>query len=399
MLQVLKGVRVLDVGRYVAGPYCATLLGYLGAEVVRVERREGGEDRYIAPLFETGDGAPGEGGLFMQTGCGKKSVALSLSKPEGREVLGRIAATSDVVVANLPPRALAKLGLDWKSFSALNPKGVLVTQTGFGTRGPDQDKGGFDGVAQALSGAMYLTGTPEAPVKAGAPYADFTTAVFSALGTLAALMARAETGRGQHVETSLLGTALAVMNSHLAEQAVTGKNRVGTGNRVQTSAPSDVFATTDGHVLVHTVGDGLFRRWAEMVGRPDLADDPAYQGDQRRGDARDALCEIMGEWCAARSTGEALEALEAAGVPCGPVATMQQALDNPQVAAMAFFKSVAFPGAPRPAPVADLPIDFSDLEAGVQGRPPLLGEHTRETLLQVGYSEAEIDALQRDGAI
>jgi len=397
--RLLEGVRVLDVGRYVAGPYCATLLGYLGAEVVRVERREGGEDRYIAPLFERENGAPGEGGLFMQTGCGKKSVALDLSRTEGREALSRLARSADIVVANLPPKALARLGLDWPSFSAANPRGVLVTQTSFGARGPDRDKGGFDGVAQAMSGAMHLTGEPGRPVKAGAPYVDFSTAVFSALGALAALMHRERTGRGQHVETSLLGTALAVMNAHLAEQAVTQKNRPGTGNRVQTSAPSDVFPVRDGHILVHTVGDGLFRRWAAMVGRPDLADDPRYQGDQARGDHRDALCAVMADWCADKTQGEALAALEAAGVPSGPVLSMQEALDNPQTDAMAFFKEVLFPGAPAPAPAADLPIGFSDIDAGLTGRPPLLGEHTEEVLRGIGYGDAEIEALKRDKVI
>ncbi|MBI1392372.1 MAG: CoA transferase [Alphaproteobacteria bacterium] len=397
-MKLLEGVEVLDVGRYVAGPYCATLLGYLGARVTRIERRDGGEDRYIAPLFTRGE-RPGEGGLFMQTGCGKRSVAIDVSKPDGLRILARLAEKSDVVVANATPAALAKLGLDWPAFSARNPRGILVTQTGFGSSGPDAAKGGFDGVAQAMSGAMCLTGTPEHPVKAGAPYADFSTAVFSALGALAALMAREASGAGQHVETSLLGTALAVMNSHLAEQAVTQINRPGTGNRVQTSAPSDVFETLDGHILVHTVGDGIFRRWAKLIGKPALAEQPEYQGDQARGDRRDELCGIMAAWCIERTTDEALSELAKAGVPSGPVLTQQQALDNPQVAAMEFFRMVDFPGLQTQAPVADLPIRFSALAAGIAGRPPLLGEHTREALLEIGYSDQDIDALSRDGVI
>lgn len=399
MTQILDGVRVLDIGRYVAGPYCATLLGYFGADVIRVERRGGGEDRYIAPLFSGADGAPGEGGLFMQTGCSKRSIALDYSNAEGRAVLSRLAYAADVVVANLTPPALEKLGLDWPGFSKSNPRGILATQTSFGSAGPDRDKGGFDGVAQAMSGAMHLTGLPGQPVKAGAPYVDFSTAVFSALGVMAALMDREKSGRGQHVETSLLGTALAVMNSHLAEQAITRVNRPGTGNRVQTSAPSDVFATADGHILVHTVGDGLFRRWAKMIGRPELAEESRYQGDQARGDQRDDLCAIMAGWCRARTTKDALAALDAAGVPSGPVLTQQQALDNPQVAVMEFFKWVNFPGVPAPAPVADLPIRFSSLKAGARGRPPLLGEHTAAILHDFNFSEDEIANLLRIGVI
>lgn len=399
MARVLDGVRVLDIGRYVAGPYCATLLGYFGAEVIRVERKEGGEDRYIAPLFTRADGTPGEGGLFVQTACGKKSVALDYSGAEGRAALRRLAAASDVVVANLTAPALEKLGLDWPNFSRNNPRGILVTQTSFGSKGPDREKGGFDGVAQAMSGAMQLTGTPGHPVKAGAPYVDFSTAVFSALGVMAALKEREKAGCGQHVETSLLGTALAVMNAHLAEQAVTKINRQGTGNRVQTSAPSDVFATADGHILVHTVGDGLFRRWTKMVGRPELAEDPRYQGDQARGDRRDELCAIMADWCRVRTSAEALAALDAAGVPSGPVLTQQQALDNPQAEAMGFFKWISVSGATSPAPVVDLPIRFSSLAAGAAGRPPFLGEHTTAVLRDAGFTEAEIGRLKKGGVI
>lgn len=403
MSRLLEDITVLDIGRYVAGPYCATLLGYLGAEIIRVERPSGGEDRFIAPLFEQADGSPGEGGLFMQTACGKKSVTLDLSAPEGREILQKLAASADIVVANLLPAALTRLGLDWDRFSALNPAGILVTQTTFGTTGPDATKGGFDGIGQAVSGAMYLTGTPAHPVKAGAPYVDYATAVMSAFAALAALMDRQRTGKGQHVETSLMGTALAVMNSHLAEQGATQINRVGTGNRVQTSAPSDVFATGDGHILVHTVGDSLFARWAGMVGRPELADDPRFKGDQARGDMGDELCAIMAAWCADKSSEDALAALQKAGVPAGPVLTMQQALDNPQVEAMGFLKQVMFDGLPRPAPVADLPARFSAMESGLKtgddGLPPTIGQHNQEILSKLGYSDDDIVALADKGII
>jgi len=399
MTKVLNHIRVLDIGRYVAGPYAATLLGYLGAEVIRVEKPSGGEDRYIAPLFYDEDGIPGIGGLFMQTACEKKSVTLNLSSEEGRKILQKLAADVDVVVANLPPRALKKFGLDWESFSKINPKGILVTQTGFGSRGPDSEKGGFDGVAQAMSGAMYLSGTPEAPVKAGAPYVDFSTAVFSAMGTLAAIMDRDRTGKGQHVETTLLGTALASMNSHLAEQGVTAMNRVGTGNQVQTSAPSDVFKTQDGHILVHTVGDGLFKRWAKLTKREDLILNPLYQGDQARGDNRAKLIAIMTEWTAARTTEVALNELQAAGVPSGPILTMQQAIDNPQAKAMEFFTEMDFPGLPKPALVAKLPIEFSSLDTEITHRPPLLGEHTDTVLRALGFTMDEIENLRSNAII
>jgi crotonobetainyl-CoA:carnitine CoA-transferase CaiB-like acyl-CoA transferase len=278
-MSVLKGIRVLDFGRYVAGPYCATLLGYLGAEVIRIEKRDGGEDRYIAPLFDGG-----EGGVFFQTACNKKSLTLDPAAPRGREIVDRLVATADVVVANLPPATLAALGLDYQNLRRIKRDIILASQTAFGDHGPYAELGGFDGVGQAMSGAMFITGTPGAPVKAAAPYVDFSTAVLSALGTLAALMHRERTGEGQEVATSLLGTALSVFGSHLIEQGVTHRDRIGTGNRVQTSAPSDVFPTRDGHLLVHVVGNPLFRRWARLMGEERRwIDDPAYANDALRG--------------------------------------------------------------------------------------------------------------------
>jgi len=393
---VLNGVRVLDFGRYVAGPYCATLLGYLGADVIRIERRDGGEDRYIAPVTPQGEGA-----VFLQTACNKQSLTLDPGKPAAREVIRRLVASADVVVANLPPAALAAMGLDYDSLRAVRGDIILVTQSAFGDSGPYRDRGGFDGVGQAMSGAMYITGTPGAPVKAAAPYVDYSTAVLSAVGTLAALMHRAQTGAGQHVQTALLGTALAVFGSHLIEQGVTGINRVGTGNLVQTSAPSDVFATRDGHVLTHVVGNGLFRRWAKLMGDAERwTNDPLFASDASRGDHSGPIIERMRQWCAERGTDQAIAELERAGIPAGRVQTPQQALDDPQVAAMGFLRQVAnYPGLAAAAPVPDLPIRFSTLPAGIARRPPTLGEHTDAVLASLGYTLDEIAALRTDAVI
>jgi len=367
---VLAGVRVLDFGRYIAGPYCAALLGYLGADVIRIERRAGGEDRFIAPVT-----AAGEGAVFLQANCNKRSLTLDLTKPQAQAVLRRLVASADIVVANLPAPALQSLGLDFATLSAIKPDIILSTQTAFGDAGPYHERGGFDGVGQALSGAMYMSGIPGRPVKAAAPYVDYCTAVLSAFGVLAALLHKRQSGEGQEVKGTLLATALAVFNSHLIEQGVTAINRIASGNRVQTSAPSDVFQTLDGHLLTHVVGNGLFRRWARLMGAEERwADDPLYRTDQSRADHSEPILACMRAWCAERTTHEAITQLQQAGLPAGEVNTLQQALDDPQVAAMQFLHAVSdYPGLPRAAPVADLPI---------------------EILLSLGYTPAEIDALR-----
>jgi crotonobetainyl-CoA:carnitine CoA-transferase CaiB-like acyl-CoA transferase len=388
---VLTGIRVLDFGRYVAGPYCATLLGYLGAEVIRVEKRDGGEDRYIAPIA-----SGGEGGVLFQTACNKKSLTLDPATPHGREIVQRLVRTADVVVANLPSAALQSLGLDYASLRAIRPSIILVTQSAFGDRGPLAALGGFDGVGQAMSGAMHMTGTPGQPVKAAAPYVDFSTAVLSAFGTLAALMHRDRTGEGQEVKATLLGTALAVFGSHLIEQAATRKDRVPSGNRVQTSAPSDVFATRDGHILTHVVGNGLFRRWARLMGEEDRWTlDPLYQSDQSRGDHSEEILARMRHWCGQRTTADALQQLSEAGLPAGPVHTLQQALDQPQAQAMNFFRLVeGYPGLAAAVPVPDLPIEFTASGGGIERPPPRLGEHTDTILRELGYSDADLEQLR-----
>ena len=393
---VLSNIRVLDFGRYVAGPYCATLLAYLGAEVIRIERREGGEDRYIAPIADGG-----EGGVFFQTGCNKKSMTLDPGKPGARELVARLVATADVVVANLPPAQLRTLGIDYETLRAIRPNIILTTQTAFGDRGPYSHRGGFDGVGQAMSGAMYISGEPGAPVKAAAPYVDFGTALLCTVGTLAAILHRERSGEGQEVKGTLLGTALATFGSHLAEQGATAINRVGSGNRVQTSAPSAVFPTRDGHLLTHVVGNGLFRRWAKLMGdEARWIGNELYGNDASRGNHSEAILERMADWCASRTTAEALAALDAAGLPAGPIYTPQQVLDDPQVAAMNFLHSIAdYPGLKRPVPVSGLPVTLSATPGAPPRRPPLLGEHTEAVLVELGYSPAEIAALKEQGVV
>jgi crotonobetainyl-CoA:carnitine CoA-transferase CaiB-like acyl-CoA transferase len=394
MSGILEGVRVIDLGRYVAGPYCATLLGYLGADVIRVERPGGGEDRFIAPLAEDDAGS-----VLMQTGCNKRSLTLNLRDEASREILDRLVEDADVIVANLPPAFLERIGLKYERISELNPRIILTTQSAFGSSGPWSDRGGFDGVGQAMSGAAFMTGQPGAPAKAAAPYVDYATAALAAVGTLAALIERDASGRGQHVEGSLLGTALSVFNSHLIEEGGLGIGRQPTGNRVQTSAPSDVFETRDGHILVHVVGNGLFRRVAALIGADDWLHDDELGTDQQRGDRRDELCAGVADWCRDRSSEDALEALAGAGVPAGPVLNLSDALAHPQTQALDLLRSIEYPGRSGSVPVADLPVSFSRSRAGIRERPPRVSEHATEILAELGFDDKKINEFRENGVI
>ena len=262
MAGVLDGIRVLDFGRYVAGPWCAALLGDLGADVIRVEKRAGSEDRFVGPVAEDGEGA-----LFLQTNRNKRGLTLDPMKPAGREVVRRLVATADVVVANLPPQTLRAMGLDWETLSALRPTLILTTISAFGRGGPYAERLGFDGIGQAMSGSMYLSGHPGEPMKAYVPWVDFGTAGLAAFATLGALYARRTTGRGQHVEASLLATALSVSNGPLVEQRVRKLDRVASGNRSQIAGPSDAFRTRDGWLLAQVIGQPLFARLRMNLGR------------------------------------------------------------------------------------------------------------------------------------
>ena len=389
MTQALKGIRVLDFGRYIAGPFCGALLADMGAEVIRIEKVDGSEDRYLAPISEGG-----EGGAFMQLARNKRGLTLNPMKPEGREIVKKLVAKTDVVIANLPPDTLKTMGLDYESLKKVKPDIILTMISAFGTGGPYSNRVGFDGLGQAMSGAMYLSGTPEQPVKSYTPFIDFGTASLAAFGTMTALFERQKSGRGQIVEGSLFNTALTMMNGTAIEQDALKVNRVASLNRAQTTAPSDTFKTKNGWVLVQSVGGPLFERWARLMGEEHWITDPRMKDDLSRGDHGQIISDRMSVWCSERTSEEALAEMEEVRLPAGPVLSLQQVLDDPHIKAKNLFQAADFPGLDKPAPLMRTPVELSETPGEIRHRAPQLGEHTDAILTEIGYNASEIAELR-----
>lgn len=391
---VLSGIRVLDFGRYVAAPYCAALLAEFGAEVIRIEKPGGSEDRYLMPVAPNGDGA-----LFMQMNRNKLSMTLDPATAGGRQVVNRLVASADVVVVNLPAQALEKMGLDYASLAAINPRIVLAHVSAFGSHGPWRDHLGFDGVAQAMSGGVYLSGPPGSPQKSQIVWADFGTALHCAYGTLAALLARTKTGRGQIVEASLFGTAAMFGSGLIAEQAVTGINRVPVGNRSFVAAPSDLYRTRDGWIICAVVGQPLFKRWVKLTGSTEWLDDDRFASDTTRGENGHLISARMQQWCETLSSEAALALLAEAKIPAGPVLRPAEVVHHPQAIATSLFQPMAYPGVEQPVPIASVPVFLSETPGDIRIRPPCVGEHTTQILSNLGYTEEAIRQLEEDGII
>lgn len=391
---VLSGIRVLDFGRYIAGPFCACVLAELGAEVIRIEKVEGSEDRFTTPV---GEGAEGEGMVgagYLHLNRNKLGVALDPMAPEGRDLVKRLVATADVVIANLPIETLRSMHIDYESLRAIKPDIILAMSSTFGETGPYANRTGFDGIAQAMCGNMYLSGYPGEPLKSWVPWSDFGTALSTAVAILAALMHRERTGQGQYVEGTLLATALTYNNASLIEEAVLTIGRVGTGNRGQTGAPADVFKCTDGWILVRVVGQPLFKRWARLMGEDHWLTDPRFKTDIDRGKNSLIISKRMQDWCESRTCAEAIEILEFARIPCGQVYDPARVLTDRHVVEGGFFKRFSYPGVEKDYPVMARLFRMSGCEVGSTRRAPLLGEHTEEVLRQIGVSSEELASLR-----
>jgi crotonobetainyl-CoA:carnitine CoA-transferase CaiB-like acyl-CoA transferase len=403
----LSHIRVLDLTRVLAGPWCAQTLADLGADVIKVERPGVGDDtrHWGPPYLKTPDGADTrEAAYYLCANRNKRSVTVNIATPEGQAIVRELARTSDVVLENYKVGQLKKYGLDYESLKAVKPDIVYCSVTGFGQTGPLADRAGYDFIVQGMGGFMSITGERDAlpgggPQKAGVAIADLMTGMYATVGVLAALAHRDRTGEGQAIDMALLDVQVAMLANVGSNYLASGKAPQRWGNAHQNIVPYQAFQTSDGWIIVAVGNDGQFRKFAEVGGRPELADDIRFSTNPERVRHRDILVPIVADMVKTRGKREWIEALEAAGVPCGPINDVGEVFADEQVRARGMRVEVPHPSGAT-APLVRNPIRMSATPPEVRSAPPTLGEHTEAVLRDVlGYDEAAIAALRGKSVI
>jgi len=391
----LAGMRVLELAQIMAGPTCGALLADLGADVIKIEKLQGGDDArgYREPRVN-GVSAP-----FLMLNRNKRGLALDLKAPQGRAILRKLVRGADVLIENFRRGTMEKLGLGYDVLAAENPALVYCAITGYGRDGPWADKGGFDLVAQGFAGLMAITGEPgRPPVKAGSPVSDINAGLLAAIGILAAWAHRLRTGRGQVVDTSLMEAALQQTSWHAASYFATGVSPGPLGSAHLLTAPYQAFAASDGYLVIGGANQANWERIADVLGHPEWRDDPRFATNTARMTNLPALVAAMNDVLARKPRDEWLALLDAAGVPAGPVHSLGEALTHPQTLARQMVVELEHPEA-GPTRALGCPIHFSDTPARVDRPAPRLGEHTRHILRECGYADAEIDAMAAAGIV
>ena len=391
----LAGVRVLDVSQVMAGPYACMLLADLGADVVKVEPPDGGDQTRGAMGFKM-KGPDSMG--FLNMNRNKRSIALNLKSPAGREVLFRMVKDADILVENYRPGVMKRLGIDYETLSAINPALVYVSISGFGQSGPWADRPGFDLMAQAMSGIMSVTGYPGgAPVKAGVPVADIGCALFATYAMLAAYIGRQATGKGQYIDASLFDSAMAFSIWDMSEYWGTGRppEPLGTANRM--SAPYQAMKASDGHFVMGATNQKLWRKLCSEMDRPDLLDDPRFATVSLRLGNRAALVESLEQSFALKSCAQWIELLLEAGIPAGPILSYPEAFDSEHGRHRQMRMDIDHPIEGK-VPNIGFAVKLSGTPQQVRRHPPLLGEHTQAVLAELGIGGVERAALEAAGA-
>ena len=396
LLGPLDNVRVLDLTRVVAGPYCAMFLGDLGAEVVKVEQPGAGDDtRGWGPPFTGGESA-----YYLCINRNKKSLTLDLKSPEGVELLRRLATAADVVIENFRPGTMERLGLGEKELREINPRLIYASLTGFGADGPMSDWPGYDLIVQAWGGLMSITGTPEGePVKVGVAIIDLVAGLMLGKAIAAALFAREKIGVGQRIDTSLLEAEVASLINVGSNYLIGGKLPSRWGNAHPNIVPYQNFKTVNGYFVLGVASETIWRRFCQAIARTDLTDDPRFANNSQRVQNRTALIALLAEIFLSRNNEAWLKLLNDAEVPCAPVQTIDKVFQAPQVLHRDMLVEVEHPTAGK-LPMAGIPVKFSVTPASVRLPPPLLGEHNREILKTwLDMSDEAIEELERKSLV
>jgi crotonobetainyl-CoA:carnitine CoA-transferase CaiB-like acyl-CoA transferase len=391
----LHGVTVLELAQIMAGPSCGALLADLGAEVIKVEKMPGGDDtrRYAEPSIQ------GESAAFMMMNRNKRGIAVDLKTEGGRRVLRRLVETADVLTENYRRGALDRLGLGYDALKAVNPALIYCSISGYGRTGPAADKGGFDLIAQGVSGLMSITGEPgRPPVKVGSPVTDMNAGLLAALGIVSAYVHRLKTGVGQFVDTSLLEAGIHQTAWQAAIFFATGVSPGPGGSAHVLAAPYQAFPTADGWINIGGANQANWERMARTVGVPELITDPRFIDNSARMAHREALTALLGERLQQRPTQDWLQALDAAGIPAGPIQDIGTMTRDPQTLAREMVVELEHPVAGTTRALG-VPVKFSATPGSVRRPAPTFGQHTREVLLAHGFGAADIEQLVRDGAV
>jgi formyl-CoA transferase/CoA:oxalate CoA-transferase len=395
MSQVLKGIKVLDLTRALAGPYCTMLLADYGAEVIKVELPGTGDDtRGWGPPFVEGESA-----YFMSINRNKKSLTLDMKNTKSKDILERMIKQSDIIVENFRPGAADRLGLGYEQVKKINPKIIYCSISGFGQDGPYRELPGFDQTLQGMGGMMSITGEPDGPpMKVGVAIADISGGMFAGFGIMLALFHREKTGKGQWVDTSLLDSQIAWLTYRAGEFFASGKlpEKVGSGHPM--IVPYQAFKAKDEYINIAAGNDQLWKRFCKVINMENIMDDPKFVTNAKRVENRKELIAILSKIIETKTGAEWLKLLEDAGIPAGPIYTLDKLFSDPQVLHRKMMVELTHPKAGK-IKVTGVPVKLSEAPGEITTPPPLLGQHNKEVLKDLGYSAEEIEKLIADKVV
>ena len=402
----LSHVRVLDLSRILAAPWAGQILADLGAEVIKVERPGVGDDtrHWGPPFLKDADGQDtAEAGYYLAVNRGKRSITVSLEKPEGQQIIRDLAARADIILENYKAGTLARYGLDEAALRKVNPGLIYCSVTGFGQTGPRRDQPAYDFLIQAMGGLMSVTGERDGvpgggPQKVGVPIVDLMTGMYTAVSVLAALARRSQTGLGDYIDIAMLDVQVATLANQAMNFLVSGKVPQRNGNAHPNIQPQDVFRCADGDVILVVGNDGQFAKLCEALGQPGWASDPRFASNAERIGNLPDLMALLNAALAVWQRTDLIAALDSAGVPCGPINSVAEVFEEAQVKAREMLRYVPHPSGVD-VPQVSTPMRFADATLPVCAAPPLLGEHSTDILAELGYDPARIEALRQTGVI